>query len=228
MTWPPGGHAGMYFCRSSGWAALSYTSSQLGWDARFQRFQDGRDRPVAAAVRRRLPELEPLPQPDKRFPDPVMVLSADPPDDLVLVDVAMDEFRCYLGFADSAHARDDLDGRGCRLPAMRLACSVSSSAARPVKLAITGGISFDQIRWGTADPVLLASRCQRAALRCLDAVFGLPGRLPELQEHRAIPVQRLDYLFQDTPARHAGVTEDVVDCRGTDPAAPGPSRDLSH
>ena len=61
---PPGGR---YLCSSSGLAALSYTSSQL-IGLRLQCFKHGRDRPVATAVRGRLPELQPLGQLDQARP----------------------------------------------------------------------------------------------------------------------------------------------------------------
>ena len=123
--------------------------------ARSQGLEDGLDRPVPAGVRDRLPELEPLAQADEGLPDPVVMLGADPPDDLVLVDMAVNEFRGQLGFADAAHARYHLHGRrspvvGGKVRAQRLQLGYP---ADEVEVTVRNFIRPDPLRPSTGSAV---------------------------------------------------------------------------
>ena len=70
--------------------------------------KNGGNCPVAAAVRGRLPESQPLGQLDQCVPDPIVMLGANPPDDLVVVSVVVNVFGRQFGFTYSSHADYDL------------------------------------------------------------------------------------------------------------------------
>ena len=203
-------------------------------DTRFQSFEDGRDSAVAVAARGRQPQFQPLAQVDQSIPYAIMMLSPYPPDDLVVVSVEMDEFGSYFGFTNSAHARDNLRS-GMSPPADEVGaqrCQLHHPA---------GEIRIAGRDLGRPDPL---GRPRRGSFRRsparrrrdigwahpqrLRSVFCLPGGLPESQEHGSVPMQRLDYFFQEAPARQPRAAEHVVDARRTDPAATGSGGDLSH
>ena len=163
----------------------------------------------------------------------------DPPDDFVLVPVHVDVLSGDLGLTDAAHPRDDL-GRRDRPSAEDEVSPQRLQFRHPAgEVQVTGGdlcgpdLRVGAGRRGPGPPS--DARVRRYGLgrtdpRRHDVVFRLPGRLPQGQEHRGIPGQRLDYFFQERPPGYPRIAEreHVVHGRRTDPAAPGPGGDLPH
>ena len=79
--------------------------------ARCQGFQDGRNRPVAAALGACRTHSQSLPQLYQRVSDAIGMLGADPPDYLVFISVPVNIFGCYFGFTDATHAGNKLGRR---------------------------------------------------------------------------------------------------------------------
>ena len=86
-------------------------------DASGQGVEDRRDRPVPAAFRGRRPDVQPLPQLYQGVPDAIVMLSANPPDNLVFVSMPVNILGRYFCLANSAHAGNKLR-RGMRPSAL--------------------------------------------------------------------------------------------------------------
>jgi hypothetical protein len=155
------------------------------------------------------------------------MLGPDPPDHVVPVPVPVNVLGGDLGFADPAHARQDLHRtRPAAVMQVVLKAFQFVHPAGEVGVARRDLVRPDPLGRSRSGPPRTRARRGRPTLPgSLDAVLG---RLPQHLERGRIAVQRRDDVGQEVPAGYAGMTEHVVHGGGTDAAPPGLDRDGSH
>src|SRR5579859_4036013 len=166
-----------------------------------------------------MPEFKSLRELDQRLAHPVMMLGADPPDDVVHVPVPMYIFRGQLGLTHSAHAGDHLRMRrdpigevfADQLDLARTTGEIPvrlRNLLRPDPLGQPGwldGTVGDGLTLVTAAPGRDRRAAGRGRLGCgAMLVLRFPGPMPQREELLAVrlPAENIYDQLEEWPARY--------------------------